>query len=254
MIRTWTDKQKAFLRENYGKLSYPQIAAVLGKPVGHVKSQASNLKITQSRLWPQSQIDELRRRFPNETAQTIADDLGRNLPSVYGMAHKLSLKKSDEFYGSELSGRLSKDNAEARGGSSRFQKGQVSWNKGKKIGSHPNAVKTQFKRGQRPHNSVPVGTEVVATIGYKKVKVAEPNRWEWSHLKLWRERNGEIPPRHMVFFIDGDRMNVSIENLGILSREEWMKKYTMHNYPEDVRAMIHMLAGFKRRLKKYAEK
>lgn len=253
-IRSWTPEKKEFLKSNYGKLSYAEIAERTGISIERVKSQASNMKITNSRKWPESEIEILKSLYPNTKSEIIAKMIGRPLTSIYGMAQKLELKKTEAFLSSDLSGRLNSENAEQRGGGSRFRKGQTSWNKGKKIGSHPNSVATQFKKGLRPHNWVPVGTEVVATIGYKKIKIAEPNVWEWSHLKLWQEHNGDIPASHMVYFKDRNRMNVTIENLGILSRQEWMKIYSMHNYPEDVKAMIHMLAGFKRRLKKYAEK
>lgn len=251
--RTWTHSDIRFLRENYKKLSYVDIAAAIGKTPAMVKSQASNLKITTTRKWSDSQLSILRDLYPDTRTDVIAKMIGKPLHSVYGMAKKLELKKSASFLRSEDSGRLTKLN-NTRGTQTRFRKGRSSWNKGKKIGSHPNAIATQFKAGQTPHNHVPVGTEVVATIGYLTVKVAEPNVWEFCHHKLWREHHGEVPAGHMIYFKDGDRMNVTIGNLAVESRQEWMKRYTLHNYPEPVKAAIHALAGFKRKLRGYAKK
>lgn len=252
--RTWTAEQKQFLRDNYGTMSYTDISANLDKPVNHIKSMASNLKITTTRKWPDVDLKLLRNLYPDTPTQEIAKKLKRELQAVYGMATNLGLRKSESFLHGPHSGRLTKDNAEAIGGKSRFQKGQVPWSKGKKIGSHPNSVKTQFQKGRMPHNWVPVGTRVVATMGYLKEKVAEPNVWEFCHKKLWTELKGPVPKHHMIAFRDGDRMNVTIDNLECVSRQEWIKRYTMRNYPEDVQAAIHALAGVKRRLKNYAEK
>lgn len=254
MIRSWTDEQKQFLRDNYGKLSYAEIAARLDKPVSDIKSQASKLRITATRKWPEKDVQRLRELYPNTRSQEIADLLDRNLSAIHAAANKLGLSKSEEFKNGPFSGRLTKFNADARGSKTRFQKGQTSWNRGKKIGSHPNSAKTQFKKGHMPHNLVPVGTEVVATIGYLKIKIAEPNIWEFSHHRLWREYHGDIPPSHMIAFRDGNRLNVVIDNLELVSRKEWIKRHTLNNYPEPIKGMIHTLAGFKRRLNSHAKK
>ncbi len=253
MSRRWTDEQKDFLRSNYGKLTYIEIAEYIGKPVSHVKSQASNFKITCTRKWCDEHLQVLRDLYPNTPTQQIAGLLGYGIMAIYRMANQLGLRKSEAFNNSELSGRMTKENRIRRGLDHRFQKGQPAWNKGKKIGSHPNTAKTQFKKGHLPHNHQPVGT-IVVIHGYKKIKLAEPNKWAFLHRQIWVEANGKIPPRHVIAFIDHDSLNCVIENLECVSREDWMKRHTMHNYPEPLKAAIHTLAGMKRRLNSYAEK
>lgn len=255
MIRTWTEEQKAFLRENYGTLSYPEIAAALGKPVGHVKSKASAMKITKSRAWPEEKIEELRRRYPNEITQRIADDLGKPISTVYSMAKKLGLAKTEEFQNSELSGRLTKFNAEERGGHSRFQKGQTSWNKGTKgiCGTHPNSRRTQFRKGQKPHNTLPVGAEVVSTDGYRKIKIAEPNTWEFVHRRTWEAAHGPIPPGEMIRFKDGDQMNCDLDNLMLITRTEHALYNSKWNIPAEIVPAMAALSTLKKELNNYAQ-
>ena len=103
-----------------------------------------------------------------------------------------------------------------------FEKGKPSHNKGVPMSPevYEKAKATMFKKGQRPHNAVPVGTVVLATIGYYKVKVAEPDVWEFCHVKAWEEHYGKVPEGSMVSFKDGNREDWSIENLMLVTRQE----------------------------------
>lgn len=76
----------------------------------------------------------------------------------------------------------------------------------------PNAG--SFKKGNRPHNVAPVGTECWASIGYLKRKIAEPNVWGFIHILTWEEHHGPVPEGHVIRFKDGDRKNCrDINNL-----------------------------------------
>ncbi len=100
----------------------------------------------------------------------------------------------------------------------RFLKGSVPPNKGKKGvgGWEP----TQFKKGNRPVNYKPVGSERIDTYGYVGVKVADPNVWQFKHRLLWEEHHGPVPIGHVVIFADSDKLNVTIENLLLVSRKQ----------------------------------
>ena len=99
-----------------------------------------------------------------------------------------------------------------------FVSGRTAHNKGKKgVGGWP---PTQFRKGHRPHNWQPVGSERVNGDGYVDVKIAEPNKWRGKHLLLWEERHGQLPKGFAVIFADGNRRNFAQENLVKVSRRE----------------------------------
>lgn len=102
----------------------------------------------------------------------------------------------------------------------RFEKGHVPANKGKKGYCAPGSEKGWFKKGQMPHNHVPVGTEAITTDGYLKIKVAEPNRWRFKHIMEWEKHKGKIPDGYMISFKDGNHTNCRIENLMCITRSE----------------------------------
>lgn len=103
----------------------------------------------------------------------------------------------------------------------RFKKGQISHNKGKK--TPPEIVAktraTQFKKGQIPHNHTPIGTERMTSDGYLKVKIAEPNIWKHKHRLVWEQRYGQIPSDKMITFINGDHTDCRIENLVMIDQQ-----------------------------------
>ena len=113
----------------------------------------------------------------------------------------------------------------------RFEKGFTPYNKGKK---RPGMVScTSFKKGSIPHNIVSVGTELTKADGYVWVKIAEPNKWRQKHVLVWEAENGERPPNHVIVFADQDRLNISLDNLVLISRKELAicnkRKLLMHD-------------------------
>ena len=115
-----------------------------------------------------------------------------------------------------------------------FQKGHAPGNKGKKLEEYVGPERaaeikkriaaTQFKKGERPFNEMPVGAVVVNSDGYKLRKKQMTGtlweRWEFLHRAVWEEHNGPIPEGYAVTFKDSDRMNCDISNLMLVSRAQ----------------------------------
>lgn len=121
----------------------------------------------------------------------------------------------------------------------RFVKGRNPFNKGKKwtdfmpIEGQKNSLRTTFKKGRLPQNHRPVGSERVNINGYIEIKVAEPNKWQFKHRYIYEQINGPIPKGKKVIFLDGNRLNFSLDNLQIISSEESLimnqRKYFSNN-------------------------
>ena len=113
-----------------------------------------------------------------------------------------------------------KNNHLVSGLTGRFGKGHVPANKGKKGWYAPGSEKAWFRKGNVPHNKASVGTEAMTTMGYIKVKVAEPDVWEFKHKMVWEKHHGKVPPGHVITFLDGNRMNFEPANLCLISTAE----------------------------------
>lgn len=98
----------------------------------------------------------------------------------------------------------------------RFKPGHVPHNKGKKFAF--GGQETQFKKGQRPVNYRPVGSERVSVDGYTEVKIADPKTWKMKHVVEWEKENGPVPKGHVVIFADGNKTNFALDNLLLITR------------------------------------
>lgn len=100
-----------------------------------------------------------------------------------------------------------------------FQKGQKPRNGAKKGEWFAGCEKGWFKKGEKPPNYTPVGTEKIRpSNGYVWVKIAEPKKWRMKQLVVWEAAHGPIPKGMMIYFRDGDRTNCDLENLMLVER------------------------------------
>ena len=112
--------------------------------------------------------------------------------------------------------------------------------------------KTSFKKGHAPLNRLPVGSERIdAKDGYILIKVNEPNpyngqptRYRHKHHVVWEKRNGAIPKGMIVSFIDGNKMNCSIENLELITRAEslYRNRHGYNELPDELKPNMRALA------------
>lgn len=113
-----------------------------------------------------------------------------------------------------------------------FPKGHVPCNKGKKMlpEVYEKVKATMFKKGHEPINHRPVGSERVNVDGYVEIKVEEPRKWRLKHNVVWEQHNGKIPKDSVVMFLDGNKLNVAIENLKLVKRSELliMNRYNLY--------------------------
>ena len=91
-------------------------------------------------------------------------------------------------------------------------------NKGKKFPG--TGSRTAFKKGNVPANKMKVGEDTLTTDGYVKTKIAEPNLWEYKHELIWIKAHGPISEKHCIIFADSNKLNLSIDNLLLVSKVE----------------------------------
>ena len=112
----------------------------------------------------------------------------------------------------------------------RFKKGHIPANKG----THPKTVgrmgETQYKKGNLPHNTKPIGYERISRDGYIEVKIAmrpgdtkDGHNFVGKHRLIWEEAHGPIPKGHKIIFLDGDKQNCNIGNLALVSNAELLQ-------------------------------
>lgn len=107
-----------------------------------------------------------------------------------------------------------------------FKKGHKPHNKGKKQIEYMarEAIEktkiTRFKKGNKPLNYKPVGSERITRGGYVEVKIEDPNKWQPKHRYIYESMYGKIPANHKVIFADGNINNFEIDNLILVSNAE----------------------------------
>ena len=146
---------------------------------------------------------------------------------------RTGMELSDLFY-DKFGIRLTKQNIKCfrtnhklnSGLTGRFEKGHKTHNKGKKWDEYMssqgqiNSLKTTFKKGQMPHNYRPVGSERIAKDGYVEIKIADPNKWQLKHRYIYEQHYGKIKEGYNLIFLDGNKQNLELSNLKLVSKAE----------------------------------
>jgi hypothetical protein len=109
----------------------------------------------------------------------------------------------------------------------RFPKGHIPLNKGRKGYCAPGSEKGWFAPGHPGYkfNEMPIGSERVTDDGYVEVKYSNRsgppnNRWKGKHTLIWEEKKGPVPKGYAILFADGNRKNFKLNNLLLVSRKE----------------------------------
>ena len=192
----------------------------------------------------------IRKRFPNERTQDLANELGWTYSKLANRAYNLGIKKSEEFKMSDKSGRY---NLIEGGKATRFTKGHEPHNKGVPMRSdvYERVKPTMFKKGSKPHNTQPIGTihfrtdKDGRTYAYIKIKDKD---WRLMHRVVWEQHNGPIPSKHIVKFKDGNTMNWDISNLEMISQCGNMECNTIQRFPAELHEVIKLKSKLKKKI------
>lgn len=201
-------------------------------------------------------VEVLRRDFATTKTADLAQRLGVAYHQVAKAAARLGLRKDEGWLNGPEGGRTDG----SRGLGTRFQAGQRGWNHGMKLGSDWGKA-TQFRPGQKPPNYLPVGSLRVASSGYLQIKLHDtgypPRDWVMYHRHVWERAHGPVPQHHLIVFRDGRRRvepdEVTVDVLECISREESMRRHSVHTYGPEVAQLIQLRGALSRVINRRAK-
>ena len=212
-----------FIRENVSGRTAEELSILVNEKFGtnfdknKMKSFKQNYKIRSGRehLKGMKKETEL---YPKEVLEFI-------LQNYKGKGHSEMAKLLNEKFGTEYTAMQIKAFYGSRkldsGITGRFPPGNVPFTKGKKGFYSKGSEKGWFEKGHTPLNKLPIGSVVKKTDGYLWRKIGEGSRdWKQEHILRWEEKNGPVPKGFCLTFLDGNRENIEISNLAIVSRAE----------------------------------
>ena len=154
--------------------------------------------------------------WSDEEKQYLAEITpGRGYKEIQSM---MSCKFGFDYTHHQIKGAITRNKLNT-GRTGRFEKGRATWNKGTKGLTKANV--TSFKKGQKPHNYKPLGSERITKDGYCEIKVSDTGRrWKSKHLVVYEKHHGKVPRGSVVIFLDGDKRNFDIDNLHLVTRNQ----------------------------------
>lgn len=261
MTKMYSDEQLAFLREGYKLMGVDSLTAAFNreyktnKTTTQIKSTLTNHKIVSGR------------NTGHATGKLLAFTLEQKyfIQELYKcMTHKEIVIALKEEYGVETTAAKIKaftnNHKILSGRTGFFEKGSTAWNTGTKGATTANA--TSFKKGSTPANQQPFGHERICTKdGYILIKVDEINpntgfrgHYRHKHVVLWEQANGPVPAGHVVTFKNGDKRDLSDENLALVKRSTLCRynKKRVNSLPKELIPTMKNIVGLEIEIAKKA--
>lgn len=189
-------------------------------------------------LWTPLGEQLLRELYPTTTTPKLVRWFNRPAQQIYNKAKAMGITKTPEYMKEHV--RVLPAHV---GEATRFPKGHVPLNKGKRLSEFMSAKgierssATRFKKGNVPHNTKYNGYVRRSKDGYIEVRVTM-GRFRFAHHLVWEQYHGPVPKGCMVKFKDGNKENISIGNLYMTSRANNMIMNSHINLPPDLREIL----------------
>lgn len=165
--------------------------------------------------WTKAEEAQLQRDYADTATPILARRFRCRADSVRYKAKSLGVKKSAKYLASLLSGR--------------------------------------FKPGNRTSRHRPVGAQRITKDGYLQRKVSDtgypPRDWTGEHILMWEAQHGPVPQEHVVAFRDGNRQNLRLDNLELISRADLIRRNTIHRYPPALKKAIRQAGQLRKAIR-----
>lgn len=263
----WTSYREKYIRANYDKISDRRIAkhlkvsgdAVRRYRIKHNLIRKQRITPVQKNTETAKEVAYIKANYKKVPCKTMANTLKRSDVFVRGVMQRHNLVRPREITEKFIV-------------ESRFQKGLIPANKGKKWNEYMSkegqrrAMKTTFKKGQKVWNYHPVGTIQLRgplagrsrggrpRYSYYWIKVKDPNIWKEVHVYLYELKHGPVPKGYNVVFKNGNTLHCTEDNLECISNAELMKRNTIHRLPKEHKETLILINSLKRQIKKHEHK
>ncbi len=225
MSHRYTEEQKGFIREIAPGRYNQEIAELFNARFGtnvtesQIKSFKANHKIKSN--VPRKRVTDDDGLFTKEQKEFIKSN-------AKGLKNKELADLVNKTFGLSITARQmntwKKNHGVTSGLDCRFKNGHVPANKGTKGKFNVGGNRTSFKKGHKPLNYKPIGSERIDRDGYTLIKVQDDGpwhkRWRYKHRVMWEKENGPIPDGHALLFADGNKQNITLDNLILVSRKQ----------------------------------
>lgn len=230
MKKIWNQEKDNYLMEIYKGRSNKEIAALMSLKFnmdftdGAINTRKVKLRLLSGRTfyfkYSKEIIDYVKKNYKGKSSIELAAEVSKkfniscNNASIQNL--KSRIKRTEGFI------------FEPARNDGCFKKGQQSFNKGLKWDdfmskeSQNKSRATCFKKNSIPLNHRSVGSERINIYGYCEIKIKEPNKWELKHRYLYEKTYGKIPKGYKVIFKDGNKNNITIDNLALVSNEQML--------------------------------
>ena len=169
------------------------------------------------------ELEIITKLYADTPNKVIATMMPHSFTSISKKANEMGLKKTKEHIRKNCRAiaiaqwkELKENSLELN---SNFKKGHVPWCKGQKLSTEHIAKLTGvFKKGQQPHNTLPIGS-IRNINNYNEIKYAN-HKWMALARYNWEQVHGPVPKDMCVFKLDQNKYNDDISNLCLVSRKD----------------------------------
>lgn len=222
------------------------------------KPRAPHIK----RRWSPEEDALLRTLYPDTDTALLAQQMGRSYGSVVQHAVQTGLHKSAAYLARAKAARIQRLETHPAILAKRFAPGLTPWNKGTNYRPGGRSAQTQFKPGQMPPTTLPIGAlrvvKGVLMVKYANtLKGPKSSRWISYQRQIWEAAHGPTPAGHIVVFKPGLHstrpQDIVLEHLELVSyAENIMRNSYWHNQPHELAQLVQIKGCINRQLNRIA--